>query len=626
MANDVVRTRTLPSHYRRMVRTVLKALLTEACEELRITKAFIGYVEEDDIVSIDPELWMGRSQFPVRVLSTSEGLCGLAIQKNMVYAFPLDSEARDRIVFVGDEQLKTVGEIAGPLRYGDNVTGVVLVHSSDPNRPFDAASKNLFRKYLTKMNDEIHAAEETRKTARMQLTRIAEDCCRAIPKTRRGYIAVKDWDGRLAYFYALSEAAPFLKLDQWEGLCGEVLSTGKPIVAGNVFAEPAYKPSDPDIRSEIVYPILDGEETIGVVNLESTEKDAFEDCEERVSNAASNALKWANEFRQPPSDHFGYVLGDYVGSVAGLLEFDAHRAIDDLESDVDVKIIDLLRRKASKAIGGLRSEWWPGMDRPPFADERTPVPYAEGILHGGFDGSDQRFTIHAQVTLSGKASGTIGIEKDRYRAEDSHVLESFCRVTAFFLQHGDRNDRLRASIRLLRELTLEPFGDLVEKAVDRLSLIVGGESCTLFFKTRVLDRDVFVPGPTTVKEQVFRARALQDGNPWYEADPEEGLTAWVGSKGLPLKIKDIKDAAELETIDPLLRWKKWLAEEGESRSYLACPVFEPGKPETPEHVIGVLRTHRAVSSVHSGFSDDDLDTLRTIARLLARPLFDIVIA
>jgi putative methionine-R-sulfoxide reductase with GAF domain len=609
-----------------MVRPALKALLTEACQKLKITKAFIGYVEEDDIVSIDPELWMGRSSFPVRVLSTSEGLCGLAIQKNLVHAYPLDPEAREHIVLVGDEKLKTIGEIAGPLRYGDEVTGVVLVHSSDPNRPFDAASKKLFRNYLAKMNDEVRAAEETRKTARTQLTRIAEDCCRAIPMTRRGYVAVKDWDGRLAYFYTPSEAAPFLNLDQWEGLCGEVLSTGRPIVAGNVFEHPAYKPSDPDIRSEIVYPIFDGEETIGVVNLESTEKDAFEDSEERVRNAADDALKWANEFRQPPSDHFGYVLGDYVGSVAGLLESDAHKAIDDLVSDVNGKIIDLLRRKGSKAIGGRRSEWWPKEERPPFAGERAAVPYAEGILHGGFDGPDQRFTIHAQVIVSGKPYGTIGIEKDRYRAEDSHVLQSFCRATAFFLQHGDRSHRLRTSIRLLRRLTLESFGGMVEETVDRLRLIVGGESCTLFFKTRVLDRDVFVPGPTTVRNQVFRARALQDGDPWYESDPESGLTAWVASTGRSLRIKDIKDTVELGKIDRQLRWGKWLAEEGESRSYLACPVFEPGQPETPEHVIGVLRTHRAEASVHSGFSEDDLETLRTIARLLARPLFNIVTA
>jgi GAF domain-containing protein len=164
----------------------------------------------------------------------------------------------------------------------------------------------------------------------------------------------------------------------------------------------------------------------------------------------------------------------------------------------------------------------------------------------------------------------------------------------------------------------------VEETVDRLHLIVGGESCTLFFKTRVQDRDVFVPGPTTVKDQVFRARALQDGDPWYESDPESGLTAWVACTGRPLMIKDIKDTEELGEIHRQLRWGKWLAEEGESRSYLACPIFKPGEAETPEHVIGVLRTHRAEASVHSGFSEDDLETLLTIARLIARPLYNIV--
>jgi GAF domain-containing protein len=251
------------------------------------------------------------------------------------------------------------------------------------------------------------------------------------------------------------------------------------------------------------------------------------------------------------------------------------------------------------------------------------VPYTDGILCGGFDAQDDRFTIHAQVTLSGVSHGTIGIEKNHYRSEDSHILKAFCRVTAFFLQFGGRENRLRSSIRMLQQLTLAPVGSVVEETVQLVPIIVGGGSCTLFYKTQILERDVFVPGPTTLR-QVFRARAVQDGNPWYESDPEKGLTAWVGSRGLPLRINNIQNAAELQDIDPQLTWTKWLAEEGESRSFLACPIFEPGKPEAPEYVIGVLRTHRAEGSEQSGFTEDDLAILRTIARLLAAPLSEIL--
>jgi putative methionine-R-sulfoxide reductase with GAF domain len=623
MGNDVV-TRVLPAHYRTQVRTPLRKLLEKACRQLDMEHAFIGYIEEEGIVWIEPALWIGRPEFPVRVLGITEGLCGLAIRENSVVAFPLDPESKNAIILV---DANTKAEIAAPLRHLDGITGVVLLHTASDTCQLDVESKVIFRKIIDKMNGEIRRVEEARNEARSKLNIIAEECRGQVPRTKRGYIAVKDWHGGLKYFSASASdnPRPFLELEEWEGLCGEVMATGMHILTDNVLQHPAYKASDPEIRSEIIYPIFDREETIGVINLESKHSDAFDDAQDVVKSAADRAQQWALQFRQPPSDHFGYVLGDYLGSIAGLLEVESRRAVDAPKGHVSEKIIHLLCGKALRTIGGIRYEWWPDIQRPPFAPQRTSAPDApQGVLIGGFDTIDKFFTVHACVKIGGTSYGTIGIEKkDSYRAEDPHILETFCRVTAFFLQHSDRESRQRSTLRLLQRLTLKPGGGLIEEAVHSVPTIVGGDNCTLFYKTKMFDRDVLVPGPTTSKS-VFHA--AEDGDPWYEVDPKAGLTAWVGSKGEPLHIYDIKDEEELRKIDPDLQWKAWLSEEpkGQSRSYLACPIFQPDRTETPENVIGVLRTYRDLQSHNSGFSKEDLVMLKTIARLLSTPLHEVI--
>jgi nitrate/nitrite-specific signal transduction histidine kinase len=67
-----------------------------------------------------------------------------------------------------------------------------------------------------------------------------------------------------------------LEVDE-EGIVGWVAQTGEPILANDVGAEPRYRSVEAldDIRSELAVPVKIGDKVLGVLDIESTEVDAF---------------------------------------------------------------------------------------------------------------------------------------------------------------------------------------------------------------------------------------------------------------------------------------------------------------------------------------------------------------
>jgi sigma-B regulation protein RsbU (phosphoserine phosphatase) len=73
------------------------------------------------------------------------------------------------------------------------------------------------------------------------------------------------------------EAETSLHLKCGEGLVGASATTGDEIIVSNVDDDPRYVMSNPRTRSEVVVPIKVDERVIGVINLESPEKNAYSD-------------------------------------------------------------------------------------------------------------------------------------------------------------------------------------------------------------------------------------------------------------------------------------------------------------------------------------------------------------
>jgi signal transduction histidine kinase len=93
--------------------------------------------------------------------------------------------------------------------------------------------------------------------------------------------------------HGLSERAKRVKLRPGEGITGWVATTGKPLRTGDVREEKRYIAINAKIRSEMAVPVEMRGQVIGLLNVDSTEVDAFSATDEaRLVDMASEAAKW----------------------------------------------------------------------------------------------------------------------------------------------------------------------------------------------------------------------------------------------------------------------------------------------------------------------------------------------
>ena len=86
----------------------------------------------------------------------------------------------------------------------------------------------------------------------------------------------------------LSKEARKLKLAIGRGVTGWVAKTGKPLRVADVTADPRYVSVRKDVRSELAVPLLLDGTLIGVLNVDSTRKDAFSEEDEDLLVALGN--------------------------------------------------------------------------------------------------------------------------------------------------------------------------------------------------------------------------------------------------------------------------------------------------------------------------------------------------
>jgi signal transduction histidine kinase len=93
--------------------------------------------------------------------------------------------------------------------------------------------------------------------------------------------------------HGLSERAKRVKLRPGEGITGWVATTGKPLRTGDVREEKRYVAINAKVRSEMAVPVEMRGQVVGLLNVDSTEVDAFSATDEaRLVDMASEAAKW----------------------------------------------------------------------------------------------------------------------------------------------------------------------------------------------------------------------------------------------------------------------------------------------------------------------------------------------
>jgi L-methionine (R)-S-oxide reductase len=86
-----------------------------------------------------------------------------------------------------------------------------------------------------------------------------------------------------------------IRIKKGKGICSEAIKDRRTIVASDVSKYPNHIYCDPDSKSEIVLPISTGGKIIGVLDIDSTELEAFDDIDrfylEYLINSISPLLK-----------------------------------------------------------------------------------------------------------------------------------------------------------------------------------------------------------------------------------------------------------------------------------------------------------------------------------------------
>jgi diguanylate cyclase (GGDEF)-like protein/PAS domain S-box-containing protein len=97
-------------------------------------------------------------------------------------------------------------------------------------------------------------------------------------------------NGRLELSAKLGYAELPATLEAWRGIIGRVLRTGEPALVPDVSMDPDYLSASPDVTSEIAVPLVADGETVGVLNIESTNEAPLTQSDLRLAVTVAERL------------------------------------------------------------------------------------------------------------------------------------------------------------------------------------------------------------------------------------------------------------------------------------------------------------------------------------------------
>lgn len=220
-----------------------------------------------------------------------------------------DPRERDRLKARGAQVVLLL-----PLLAGDRVLGLVQVWESQSPRHFTqgeiATGQTLVHQAAVSMENARLFAETQRRVRELRLLHdvglaaasgvrleetlqaAAEALTAELADTRVALLLLEPESGALRLEASVGYPAGAIKrlyLKSGEGITGWVARHGQPVLAPDVRLDPRYIEVASDIRSELCVPLAAGPLIVGVLNVESTQLDAFTQDDQRLlSTLASN--------------------------------------------------------------------------------------------------------------------------------------------------------------------------------------------------------------------------------------------------------------------------------------------------------------------------------------------------
>ncbi|MDH7486378.1 MAG: GAF domain-containing protein [Anaerolineae bacterium] len=478
-----------------------------------------------------------------------------------------------------------------------------------------------------------------------EIAQLVTDAAQGVLRFPRCELWLADEQARAVVPISQTPAEPALTirslpLDDERGIIPAVVRSGQAIYLPDVDRDPRYiRGTDYPTRSELCVPLRVRERTIGALNAESDQPDAFGLAErellEALANAAAVAIENARLYQESRRR---------AGEMAALREVSL-ATLSTLERE---QVFEIMLAQLSRVIdhdtAAIKVITPEGRDR--MIAGRGPVVYDQAMWNG-FDvknnklvqemratgqpvvvhdtRSDERYEkagdwqafpswAGAPLFVRGDFVGYLAVEKTSPGFYDEHaaqLLGDFARAAAIALE----NARLYEDIQ--RELTeRQRAEEALRRRLDELTVLqaiaaAGAESAdedTLIARATQIIGDVFHPDNFGVvlldeasgllhphpshrlREAGVRALSLRLG---------EGIVGQVALTGRPRRVPDVR-------LDP-----DYVEGDPQTRSELCVPI------KAGERVIGVINSE---STALDAYSEDDERLLSAIAGQLATAL------
>lgn len=405
-----------------------------------------------------------------------------------------------------------------------------------------------------------------------------------------------------------------------------VARTGKPLLANDVSQEPMYLLMEEaaDTKSELTVPIQVKDEVIGTLDVQSTERNAFDESDlftlQALASQAGIAIENARLYEEARRR---------IDELTGLHElsqaFSSMTDVRETYGELTKRMAQLIGCQACtiatydpqtremqaqppgygvpdalvqsfryKVDGTARNAWNFRLQGPLLANEIVEIPdffsqWVEGF--GLFN------LLIVPMTLEGRITGLVyAANKPQGFAEgDSKLLTIFAGRAAVIIENARLYEESRhrlGELSTIQEVSVAAtstmdFDQALERAVDAMQEVLDFQVFGFLLLDEQTGRLYLHPSYRRIDPQVAEKLDLRLGR---------GITGWVAETGQPLLVPDVSQ-------DP-----RYLGAVSEIRSEMCVPL------KIGERVIGVIDVE---SDQVNAFSEDDLRLLSTLAGQLA---------
>lgn len=583
----------------------------------RVTLAFL----ENDIFNSD-RFVRTDSNLKVQSSHLNEGLIGLSVRRSEIVVYPTMEDGKKHFLAT---DARSRFEIAGPIVFKGKACAALFIDffEGESIPEIDDFYSKRFSASLGRLSSLL---EEGRKN--ILSTVVRKKLSSLIKKTnsRRGYVAIKNWDGRIELIKEGDDVNVFIDLNEHEGLCGYVFQTGKRGYIPNTKNPPAglqafkYVSSDKEIKTEIVYPFKDSEYVIGLLNLESVNKNSYKsNTRQRLINETTQSLlDTVVDYRENfQADRFSQSLtfGRMISNISRSFVSEDYSSLQSvIIRHADLTVLDLkLGFSQSNVLGPYysREELNRSGFGALFSSERSNnMPIKKS--------SDSSWIKPVEIRILGESVITCIVEQEQpFTPAELQFIERLERLGSVSIFQTRVQIRSTARLLTLSALSTDNLDLALVELPQYLSAEFDCEFVTIFMARSVNDSEVgLFPIASSGNLQELNFRENQE---FYRVDSSDGLTGHAATLKHPSIIRRFKNNKDLSEQGISIRSKGKIVEKvsDEPKSFAAIPVY------SPSGIKYLIRFSRFLGKRAVSFTEEDENSLIRIKSVFENRLSSI---